>query len=73
MVATTEPHCVICVTHLPPSETDPCIFFGQYVIFAAQQRPSDEHTAARERGRAVWYEAYTLRVAKVERACGFRA
>jgi len=32
-----------------------------------------EHTAARERGRAAWYERYTLRVAKVERAYGFSA
>jgi heme-degrading monooxygenase HmoA len=27
-----------------------------------------EHTLTRERGRADWYEAYTLRVARVERA-----
>jgi heme-degrading monooxygenase HmoA len=30
-----------------------------------------EHTLARERGRADWYAAYTLRVARVERAYGF--
>ncbi|GLZ41902.1 antibiotic biosynthesis monooxygenase [Actinokineospora sp. NBRC 105648] len=31
-----------------------------------------EHTTTRERGRAQWYDAYELRVAKVERAYGFR-
>ncbi|MFC8512965.1 hypothetical protein [Streptomyces sp. NPDC057257] len=30
-----------------------------------------EHRAAQERGRAEWYERYTLRVAKVERSHGF--
>lgn len=30
-----------------------------------------EHVLARETGRARWYEAYTLRVAKVERAYGW--
>jgi len=32
-----------------------------------------EHTAVREQGRKQWYEAYELRVAKVERAYGFQA
>lgn len=32
-----------------------------------------EHTAAREQGRKQWYEAYELRVAKVERAYNFQA
>jgi heme-degrading monooxygenase HmoA len=27
-----------------------------------------EHTAAREQGRARWYEAYEMRIARVERA-----
>ena len=31
-----------------------------------------EHTAVREQGRAQWYAAYELRVAKVERAYGWR-
>ncbi len=30
-----------------------------------------EHTAAREAGRAGWYDAYEIRVARVERAYGF--
>lgn len=30
-----------------------------------------EHTAVREQGRARWYSAYELRVARVERAYGF--
>jgi heme-degrading monooxygenase HmoA len=30
-----------------------------------------EHTAAREEGRARWYERYALRVARVERAYDF--
>lgn len=32
-----------------------------------------EHTAARNMGRSDWYSGYELRVAKVERAYGFRA
>jgi heme-degrading monooxygenase HmoA len=35
-------------------------------------RKETEHTAARERGRAEWYSGYELRIAKVERAYGFR-
>jgi heme-degrading monooxygenase HmoA len=31
-----------------------------------------EHAAAREKGRADWYEMYELRVAKVERAYSFQ-
>lgn len=34
-------------------------------------RRNAEHTAARERGRAAWYEHFELRVAKVERAYGW--
>ncbi len=30
-----------------------------------------EHMEARERGRAVWYKKYELRICKVERAYGF--
>lgn len=30
-----------------------------------------EHRVAQETGQARWYEAYTLRIAKVERAHGF--
>jgi heme-degrading monooxygenase HmoA len=30
-----------------------------------------EHAVAQERGRARWYEAYTVRVARVERAYAF--
>jgi len=30
-----------------------------------------EHTVAREKGRAVWYEQYQLRICKVERAYDF--
>ncbi|MGP4043494.1 antibiotic biosynthesis monooxygenase family protein [Streptomyces sp. 2A115] len=31
-----------------------------------------EHRAAQKRGRAEWYERYTLHVAKVERSHGFQ-
>jgi heme-degrading monooxygenase HmoA len=31
-----------------------------------------EHTIAREQGRTTWYREYQLRVAKVERAYGFK-
>ena len=31
-----------------------------------------EHAATRDRGRADWYERYELRVARVERAYGWR-
>ena len=31
-------------------------------------REHAEHRVAQERGRAVWYEAYALRIARVERA-----
>jgi heme-degrading monooxygenase HmoA len=31
-----------------------------------------EHTIVREQGRKSWYEKYELRVAKVERAYGFK-
>ena len=30
-----------------------------------------EHTVAREKGRAVWYQQYYLRICKVERAYDF--
>ena len=30
-----------------------------------------EHTIAREKGRAIWYEKYQLRICKVERDYGF--
>jgi heme-degrading monooxygenase HmoA len=35
-------------------------------------RDNVEHVAARARGRGQWYDAFELRVAKVERAYGFR-
>jgi len=38
----------------------------------AAWRRNAEHTLAREQGRKNWYGAYELRVAKVERAYGFR-
>ncbi|MFK0279624.1 antibiotic biosynthesis monooxygenase family protein [Streptomyces sp. NPDC090499] len=34
-------------------------------------RTDTEHRAAQRRGRAEWYESYTLHVAKVERSHGF--
>ncbi|MER6347563.1 antibiotic biosynthesis monooxygenase family protein [Streptomyces sp. NPDC001595] len=37
-----------------------------------QWRTDAEHRAAQQRGRAEWYESYTLHVAKVERSHGFR-
>ncbi|SFW89945.1 antibiotic biosynthesis monooxygenase family protein [Amycolatopsis australiensis] len=37
----------------------------------AQWRTDAEHRAAQRRGRAEWYERYTLHVAKVERSTGF--
>ncbi len=39
----------------------------------AAWRKQTEHTLARERGRTEWYLGYELRIAKVERAYGFRA
>lgn len=36
-----------------------------------QWRTDAEHRAAQKRGRADWYESYTLHVAKVERSHGF--
>jgi heme-degrading monooxygenase HmoA len=38
----------------------------------AAWRRNAEHTIAREQGREKWYQGYELRVAKVERAYGFR-
>ena len=35
-------------------------------------RRNAEHTLMREQGRKNWYEEYELRVAKVERAYGFK-
>lgn len=34
-------------------------------------RTNVEHRAAQRRGRAEWYQSYTLHVAKVERSSGF--
>ncbi|MEU9167612.1 antibiotic biosynthesis monooxygenase [Streptomyces sp. NPDC048420] len=34
-------------------------------------RTDIEHRAAQKRGRAEWYESYTLHIAKVERSHGF--
>lgn len=39
----------------------------------AAWRAHAEHTIARETGRAQWYLGYELRIAKVERAYGWRA
>ena len=39
----------------------------------AAWRRNAEHTIAREQGRKSWYVEYELRVAKVERAYGFRS
>ncbi|WP_189716350.1 antibiotic biosynthesis monooxygenase family protein [Streptomyces phaeofaciens] len=36
-----------------------------------QWRGNAEHRAAQQRGRAEWYQSYTLHVAKVERSHGF--
>jgi heme-degrading monooxygenase HmoA len=38
----------------------------------AAWRRNAEHTIARETGRKSWYDEYELRVAKVERAYGFK-
>lgn len=38
----------------------------------AAWRRHAEHTIVREQGRKNWYQEYELRVAKVERAYGFR-
>ncbi|MGW5055390.1 antibiotic biosynthesis monooxygenase family protein [Actinokineospora sp. NPDC004072] len=38
----------------------------------ARWREHPDHVATRERGRAQWYEAYELRVARVERAYRWR-
>ena len=38
----------------------------------AAWRRNAEHTIAREQGRKNWYTEYELRVAKVERAYGFK-
>jgi heme-degrading monooxygenase HmoA len=37
----------------------------------AEWRTDAEHRAAQRRGRAEWYESYTLHVAKVERSYAF--
>jgi heme-degrading monooxygenase HmoA len=37
----------------------------------AEWRGNAEHRAAQKRGRAEWYQSYTLHVAKVERSHGF--
>lgn len=37
-----------------------------------QWRTNLEHRAAQKRGRAHWYDSYTLHVAKVERSHGFK-
>lgn len=39
----------------------------------AAWRRHAEHTLAREQGRAGWYGGYELRIARVERAYGWRA
>ncbi len=39
----------------------------------ANWKTDAEHTVVRETGRERWYEAYELRVARVERAYGFRS
>jgi heme-degrading monooxygenase HmoA len=38
----------------------------------AAWRRNAEHTMAREQGRKSWYQEYELRVARVERAYGFK-
>jgi heme-degrading monooxygenase HmoA len=37
----------------------------------AAWKQAAEHTAAREAGRDRWYDAYEIRIARVERAYGF--
>lgn len=38
----------------------------------SQWKNNIEHTEAREKGRAVWYKKYQLRICKVEREYGFQ-
>ncbi|MFC5289433.1 antibiotic biosynthesis monooxygenase family protein [Actinokineospora guangxiensis] len=45
-------------------------FTDETAIAAWREHP--EHTVTRARGRAEWYSAYTVRVARVERAYGHR-
>ena len=46
-------------------------YFESEEAIAAWKRHG-EHAPARERGRAEWYEGYEIRVARVERAYGWR-
>lgn len=46
-------------------------YFESEEAIAAWRRDA-EHAPARERGRAEWYEGYEIRVARVERAYGWR-
>ncbi|HXS73100.1 MAG TPA: antibiotic biosynthesis monooxygenase [Rhodanobacteraceae bacterium] len=46
-------------------------YFESEDAIAAWKR-NTEHAPARERGRAEWYEGYEIRVARVERAYGWR-
>ena len=46
-------------------------YFESEEAIAAWRRHA-EHAAAREQGRAKWYEGYEIRVARVERAYGWR-
>lgn len=45
-------------------------YFRDEEAIAAWQR-NLEHQAAQKRGRAEWYESYSVHVAKVERSYGF--
>lgn len=46
-------------------------YWSSEAAIAAWRRHA-EHTIVREQGRKSWYQAYELRVAKVERAYGFK-
>ena len=46
-------------------------YWASEAAIAAWRRHA-EHTIVREQGRTNWYTQYELRVAKVERAYGFR-
>ena len=46
-------------------------YWASEAAIAAWRRHA-EHTIVREQGRKSWYETYELRVAKVERAYGFK-
>ena len=53
------------------SELGITVSYWESIAAIVQWKNNVEHTEARDKGRAIWYKKYQLRICKVEREYGF--